>query len=346
VKKFLLTLNILLVIATGFSYLSPYIDPSSYWFFSFFGLAFPILLIANILFVIIWSLFKKKYVLLSLICLILGAGIIPSFIGLRPGNDLSKDENHIRVISYNMQYLLSIWSKDKSTYEKNTDKLIKVLQKYGPLDIICAPETNQVGKFSKGLDLEHVKKVPQIGLAILSRYPILDTGILDTGEGDQAGAWVDLDYNGTTLRVYGLYLQTNQISNATNELAKEVNPKEKRFWDNVGTIVSRYKSSAPMRVKQAKLIKTHAEKCGHPVLICGDFNDTPNSHVYHILRKGFQDSFRKKGAGIGTTFGGNLPALRIDYILADPSFKVKKYHTIKNKYSDHYAIFADLEVLL
>ena len=34
------------------------------------------------------------------------------------------------------------------------------------------------------------------------------------------------------------------------------------------------------------------------------------------------DHFKKKGLGIGTTYAGALPGLKIDYIFADDNFKV------------------------
>ncbi|MEL6987681.1 MAG: endonuclease/exonuclease/phosphatase family protein, partial [Bacteroidota bacterium] len=279
-----------------------------------------------------------------LICLLLGFNSILSFIGIRPSSDQSKQENHIRVLNYNMQYLLSIWDKKRAVYDSNTDKLVNELKSHGPIDIFCAPESNQAKRISKGLGLEHFKAVPTNNLVIFSRYPIIDYGVLDGGFRYKAGAWLDIDFKGITIRVYGLYLMTNQITKATNELAENVDPGEKQFWSNVKTILSGYKNAAPKRVSQAKMIKEHAKKSPHPVLICGDFNDTPSSHVYYLLKKGMKDAFKIKGSGIGTTFRGNLPALRIDFILTDDHFKIHNYKTVKNKHSDHYAIIADLEL--
>jgi endonuclease/exonuclease/phosphatase family metal-dependent hydrolase len=57
-----------------------------------------------------------------------------------------------------------------------------------------------------------------------------------------------------------------------------------------------------------------------------------------LLRKGLVDTFKDKGAGLGTTFNGVIPLLRIDYILVDPKFQVSKFNIIKEKYSDHFPI--------
>ncbi|MGA0232338.1 MAG: endonuclease, partial [Saprospiraceae bacterium] len=66
--KFIFLINILLVSLTVLAYLSPFVNPNLTWFFSFFGLGFPILLILNLGFILLWLMLKPKYVLLSALC--------------------------------------------------------------------------------------------------------------------------------------------------------------------------------------------------------------------------------------------------------------------------------------
>ena len=68
--------------------------------------------------------------------------------------------------------------------------------------------------------------------------------------------------------------------------------------------------------------------------LCGDLNDTPNSYVYGILSEGLTDTFRERGLGIGTTFSGALPFLRIDYVLTDPRIKVYSCRVARGPWSD------------
>jgi endonuclease/exonuclease/phosphatase family metal-dependent hydrolase len=82
----------------------------------------------------------------------------------------------------------------------------------------------------------------------------------------------------------------------------------------------------------------------HPVLFCADLNDVPNSYTYFTIRDKMQDAFLKKGFGIGRTFSGLSPTLRIDYIFADKSFKVNQFTRVIRRYSDHYMIVSDLEL--
>ncbi|MBL7731929.1 MAG: endonuclease/exonuclease/phosphatase, partial [Chitinophagaceae bacterium] len=73
-------------------------------------------------------------------------------------------------------------------------------------------------------------------------------------------------------------------------------------------------------------------------------NDVPNSYTYFTIKGNLQDAFLKKGFGIGRTFSAISPTLRIDYILADRSFRVKQFNRIIKKLSDHYMLVTDLEL--
>ena len=57
-----------------------------------------------------------------------------------------------------------------------------------------------------------------------------------------------------------------------------------------------------------------------------------------------QDAFLKKGTGIGRTFSGLSPTLRIDFIFADNAIKIKQFRRVTKKYSDHYMLVADVEL--
>jgi endonuclease/exonuclease/phosphatase family metal-dependent hydrolase len=78
------------------------------------------------------------------------------------------------------------------------------------------------------------------------------------------------------------------------------------------------------------------------VILCGDFNDVPNSFAYYHIGEDMQDAFRSKGSGLDRTYLGISPTLRIDYIFCDPGFDILAYDRINKQLSDHYPIMADL----
>lgn len=99
-----------------------------------------------------------------------------------------------------------------------------------------------------------------------------------------------------------------------------------------------------MRTAQAQQVKEFIAASPYATLIVGDLNDTPLSYTYRQLAKGFKDAFKEKGKGVGITYGGAVPGLRIDYILASKEIDFTSYDCPKVHLSDHYPIFCSFEL--
>jgi endonuclease/exonuclease/phosphatase family metal-dependent hydrolase len=97
------------------------------------------------------------------------------------------------------------------------------------------------------------------------------------------------------------------------------------------------------RADQAKSIREHIEQASIPVIVCGDFNDTPVSYTYHVIAKGMHNTFVEKGYGYSSTYSGIFPNIPIDYILVDTSFNVLSYKVIKEKQSDHFPVISNIK---
>jgi endonuclease/exonuclease/phosphatase family metal-dependent hydrolase len=103
-------------------------------------------------------------------------------------------------------------------------------------------------------------------------------------------------------------------------------------------ILSAYKS----RAQEVHRILYHAKKSPYPVIICGDFNDTPVSYCYQQLKSSFEDAFLEAGIGTGATYAGKVPPNRIDYIFHSDGFRATAFHIQKEILSDHRAIWTKL----
>jgi len=103
-------------------------------------------------------------------------------------------------------------------------------------------------------------------------------------------------------------------------------------------IFYKFKTAFQKRALQVNIVSEHIKDSPYPVIVCGDFNDTPVSYTYHQISKNLNDAFSETGSGIGRTYANILPAFRIDYILYDDFFDSHNYiiHTIE--ISDHYPI--------
>ena len=82
------------------------------------------------------------------------------------------------------------------------------------------------------------------------------------------------------------------------------------------------------------------------MFVCGDFNSPPYSYTYHAIQhsKDLKDAFLESGYGIGKTYVGLFPTLRIDFILINNEIESLNTQVIKKDYSDHYPIVSYLKL--
>lgn len=84
---------------------------------------------------------------------------------------------------------------------------------------------------------------------------------------------------------------------------------------------------------------------GLPVVICGDFNDTPGSRVYQRMRDTFLDTWETGSQGQGYTFPAIRPVKRIDYIWISRNnpFETLAAHVPQSDASDHLPLVIKLQ---
>ena len=90
-----------------------------------------------------------------------------------------------------------------------------------------------------------------------------------------------------------------------------------------------------------ELLKTYA---GKPVVLTGDFNDTPESRTCTRLAEMFTDSWAAAGQGDGFTIPVKQPRKRIDYIWLSKGapLEAKSISVLQSEASDHLPVIAEL----
>jgi endonuclease/exonuclease/phosphatase family metal-dependent hydrolase len=96
--------------------------------------------------------------------------------------------------------------------------------------------------------------------------------------------------------------------------------------------------------QQVKMIEQFIDTSNLPIILCGDFNDVPNTKSYKLISKKLKDAHLESGFGFGRTFSKYLPSLRIDYIFVPKNVDVINCYTITELISDHYPVVAEVEL--
>lgn len=345
--KTLRWLNILVIFATFGAYLAPYVSPQTTWLFAVFGLVYPILLTFNFLFFFWWLWRKKLYCLYSLGCILLGWTHLSGLIGFNLVQPLPDDP--ITVMSYNTHSFRNLFpphedfTKQQAAFKKRLTKRVGQVEIMAFQEFIGWPET--VASIKKTFGVSYYKKHSNSGTAIFSAYPIEKTGEIKFENTGNSCVWADLKTPKGLVRVYSVHLESVKISGDAAELRKDVDLRDKKTWSGVRKILGKYRRSTETRVNQTKAVTENIASCPHPVILCGDFNDTPISFVYQQMMQNLVDNFKEAGSGWGATYRGSIPMLRIDYIMTSKDkFKIYKHEILNEDYSDHYPIVSQMEI--
>jgi endonuclease/exonuclease/phosphatase family metal-dependent hydrolase len=359
-SKFVLIANIFAVISLLLSYLASYSDPASLWITSFFGLAYPAILIINVLFVVYWLIRWPRFALISGIVILAGWSVILNYIGFRENTAImvpKSSESFIRIMTYNVHNFKQFGDKND---QFTKDQILNVIRNEQP-DVICFQEffTRKKGEYNfrkyiqEILNTEHYYFKPStdngyeaIGMAIFSKFPIVDQGNIQFAKkmNWNEAIWADLKKGNKTFRVYNVHFQSISFQPEDYQYLQKVRKEIDTDVESSKKIGSRLKRAFIKRGNQVKMVKNHTDSCKIPYVVAGDFNDTPISYTVQTISKGMNNGFREKGSGFGVTYNGAFPNFQIDYIFTSPEFSVKNYLIIDKKLSDHFPVRTDLEL--
>ncbi len=326
------------------TYLAPYVPPDRFRSMAFAGLAFPYCWLLNVCLGLFWLCRRKRYGYAPLLALLLGWPGLGNFLSIGGRSDA----RGLRVLTFNARHFDTLLP-GKGEKEKNAT-LRAVQEKLRALnpDILCGQDfsgdngkTNDiVHRFiQEELGLRHVfHKTPH--LYTFSRFPIVEKQATRFDRSFNSFHWVDIDRGGQTIRVFNIHLQSFKIGFDQDENSLPGNPESPEADRAYRTVFGKLHRGFVKRAAQARLVAKAIAESPHPVIVCGDFNDTPQSFAYRTVRGDLRDSFEDQGSGMDCTYSGKLPFLRIDYILSSPALPAKAHRVVEADYSDHFAVLA------
>ncbi len=366
IKKIFGILSILYVLVYLLSCLTPFVHPAYFAGFTFLSLGFPILLAGMIVLIITWFFIYKRTAIIFFIVLLLGWKNIFSSVAFRLPQDFvwEKDTNALRVLSWNVRDFenCSITGNDSNTIRTNIFRFIE----QSKADLICLQDFVEIynGKafFSNfqwmdSLGYKYVyatndytNHMPwgdiQKSAAIFSNMPIINSGkyFLPNTIVPESIGFADIVWANKKMRIYNTHFQSMFLFSDT------VKPEAGVFKNKQDSVyiysTSKWKKLIRFdTVHAAQAIRTKAalNKSSYPFIFCADMNSVPANFTYHQISKGLQDAFLQKGSGLGQTYKGLSPTLRIDYILASPQFTIQQFYCPQLELSDHFPLITDIK---
>lgn len=355
-NSIILVINILFLIALSLSYLSVHVSPEKSWILPFFGLLYPFLIIINLFFVAYWILRLRWLFLLPAIVILAGWNHLERVVQFNSPRTPPASSISFKVVTYNVKNL----SNDNVDLiePQIRNKILDFLDQEDA-DILCLQEFAIIHPdpeafidslsdrfempFHSYIQYSDKPRKRIDAIFTWSKYPILYTGSVKKDFQHNYAIFTDLLINDDTVRVFNVHLESVRLRHEDYNFISDL---DLEFEEDAGIragskkILEKLKTAFALRASQVENLSYSINESPHPVILCGDFNDTPNSYAYQQLTANLEDAFMESGKGFGNTYIGKLPSYRIDYILHDDHFTSWNCTRKLINLSDHYPVIS------
>lgn len=332
--------------------LSPHINPYHFWPIAFIGLAFPLFWIITLASAFI-MIRNRKWFLFAIIAILATMPMmlkhfnVPLFKYRSPVAEYS-------VLSYNVHGFAGL-RNEKSSYERQV-QIHDFVNKINP-SVVCIQEyamksrkhARYIEFLNNGLNLrnKHLSdfdaefKGTSYTFLTACIYPIINQGNIFTMEREICGIFSDIQFPEGIIRVYNIHLQSVKLISEKKLLRPHRNPGVlKDFVTPINGAIRKLRKAFPTRAYEAWMIAESIRQCPYPVIVAGDFNDTPASYAYEMLSKNMNDAAINRSFGFQRTYAESLYPIRIDHVFIDKSLETNTYERKRIYLSDHFPVIA------
>jgi hypothetical protein len=346
-------------------------NPVHWWFIGLFTLSAFYLFVSLSLFFVFWLFVKPRYTFIFIITIAICWKPLRKIVPFN--SDVAfikqKQKNALRIMSWNVAQFNILENKKNP---KIKTEMLSLINEYKP-DIACFQEMvaadsamNSKNPFYRkysfynlfdfsdtlGLNYNYYCYNPKedffdqqhFGIVIFSKFPIINKKKISSFPHDYNSIfeYADIVKGNDTLRVFNIHLQSLKFSKTNLQYLDNPSIESEADIQKSKNIISKLKYGFLKRQVQAERIQEEIKKSPYPIILCGDFNDVPNSYAYETIGQDLNNVFEKRGSGIDRTFSGISPTLRIDNIFVDAKISVLQYTRVRKKLSDHFPVISDV----
>lgn len=330
-KKLILLLGNGLAAVTAAGLLARFVPPDIWWPPAVIALLLPGLILLTFLFAL-WGLYQRRWTA-AFLPVVVSLAVLPMFnrlFSLSVSSATEAPTAHVTLLTANVRMF-------KNAAFQSIDPALRTrFMKEAAPDILLLQEAHDqivpAVQQATGLQRRHQPRKKTIATYADNVKFISDkfqrsgrvNGILVTDVTTDIGV----------IRVINAHLQSNRISDEADDIGSDADVGKE--IDRAESMLRSYGRAAGIRAKQAEDIRRMVRESPHPVIVGGDFNDVPSSYTYQRIRTDrLRDAWADHGFGIGTTFTGPLPFLRIDFLLVDKSLTIHEVERVETGFSDH-----------
>lgn len=310
--------HVVIVLLLGATMLNAYIPPKVFPLLNLLSLAFPFLMIANLLLCVFWIFSWRKRAFVFLLISTLFLTPVRRWINY---SEPKSEKADFKVLTFNNKY------NDYGLEE------VKNYIKSFNADVIFLQESGYSGLGNS--DFEEMKySLHNKRISFFSKYQIVEQDtipLIDKGK----SVYADVIIKGKRIRFINVYLEPFQLHKS---MVKPTDDLEEN-GTKAKSLVRRFMPVFKKHEEQVQILKNFIEKSPYPVILAGDFNSVPNSYEYYTISGVLKDCFLESGTGLATSFHDYKIPIRIDYVFSSENLKSTYYQVDRSqKLSDHYPV--------
>lgn len=330
---------------------SDHLHPGAHPVLACAGMTFPFFLIVNLIMFMVWLMVRWQRAWIPLLAFLLAFPAIRVYIPLHTPS--SPPPGSIKVLSYNVACYTLI---DK--YRNPLDTIASYLERQ-QADIVCLqedvnirlnPEERMAAIYPYN-DTVHVNipSSPLINaIGMHSRYPILRKERIDYESYGNGSVAFYLQVGDDTVIVVNNHLESTHLSESDRQRYNDMirggmNGEDAKAETRllIGKLSTAMVKRAPQAEAVARYIDCHRH---YPIIVCGDFNDTPISYTRLTIAQGLTDCYVESGCGPGVSFNRSGFFFRIDQMMCSDHFEPYGCYVDNDMdASDHYPVICWLK---
>lgn len=317
-------------------------------------LALPYLVVLSVILIVFW-VFQKKiiFTVLGILTIVACADPITNVMPMNSSKKPSEGAQTFKIMSWNVLHTRDIAKPD---YPSN--RAVEYMINSGA-DIICLAELNnfsakELQKASPMLIDSLIRMYPfRAGLSttdikILSKYPVDRTGISNVSEtGHHRFDFYKVNLPGHRLNVAMVHLYSYDLSEEERQVVteiKNVQTAKSSVKEFKTSIMGKLRNAFRCRAQNAKDLREAIDKVQGPLIVCGDFNDVPNSWAYDLIKgDDMRDAYVETNFGPTYTYNLHMFYFHIDQMLYRGPLEALSLKVGKINSSDHYPLIGEFE---